>query len=1070
MKTLTLYLACFVFLILPFCTHAQKYTDLRPQNRVIIPFGQTLPAPIIHDKDGVAHNHHKTEINSISNYATKEKKTANGFLNFHLTKDINTISDSDPRNILDNSHSSFAMLNNVCFFSADDGIHGGELWKSDGTVAGTYLVNDIYPGIDGSDIREITAANGLIFFSAFTEENGYEPWISDGTTAGTHLLKDIKVGADRSSPKEFVAVNSEVFFAVDDYAINTQLWKTDGTDAGTVMVKDLVASGIGYNMSQLTACNDLLYFAAGTGSAGFQLFRSDGTNAGTSQVKQIVNYGYYTGPMQLTPVNNKLFFSIDDGTGRKLLVTDGTEIGTTYAPGNGNVFMQAESMDYSNAKPFKLIGNDLFIAGYTVNEGSGLYKYNVSGASQIELVKDLTALNNVVDYIVPNDITIVNDRLYFKVISYVNGLHDELWVSNGAADNTQIVKTFAPGENINSFLKFGSNLYFVKTDNVYGTELWKTNGTETGTVLVKDINAGAGSSTPDYLTVCSGKLLFQAADYIIGSELWQSDLTSGGTSLLKDINVTSTESSYAGALYKSIVSTGDGVIFNAMTPAFGAELYKSDGTEAGTVMLNDIAPGSDWSYPNSFLYKNKATYFQANELTAYITGNYKGVAIYKSNGQSSGLQRVTAYLNLDKYSFRIINFNVTDRGEVYFILYNHSNFEYELWYSNGTETSATMLKTGLYYGNYIVTVGNLAFFVAGDDEHGFELWKSDGTMHGTKMVNDINPGSDGSYPYSLVSYKNKLFFGAFDGNNYSFWTSDGTEKHTTQIKNIEPSYYDYEENYREEKYCISDGSLYFTGIDYAKGEVGLWKTNGTEAGTSLVKNINPGGSGYLYNLTDVNGTLFFTGNDGIHGEGLWKSNGKPAGTVFVKEITPYPLEDYGHFNGLCNAGGKLYFLNYSTYPAALWSSDGTAGNTKQVEDEGLNGLSEIDFLTGTDSKLFFSAYSNKYGTELYVGDVSGKKMQATSISSSIVTAEKLGSTFDASLFPNPSHGNSTLMISGDVKNVSIVITDISGKTIWNKVYRDQHTINMPLAKMAAGIYLVTVRNNIESKVLKFIKE
>src|SRR5262249_58532624 len=94
-----------------------------------------------------------------------------------------------------------------------------------------------------------------------------------------------------------------------------------------------------------------------------------------------------------------------------------------------------------------------------------------------------------------------------------------------------------------------------------------------------------------------------------------------------------------------------------------------------------------------------------------------------------------------------------------------------------------------------------------------------------------------------------------------------------------------------EKVTAVGGTLFFTANDGVNGEE-LWKSDGTEAGTVLVKDINPGsafGYGYgsrPYELTAVGGTLFFTADDGAHGRELWKSNGTEAGTVLVKDNNP----------------------------------------------------------------------------------------------------------------------------------------------------------------------------------------
>ena len=101
---------------------------------------------------------------------------------------------------------------------------------------------------------------------------------------------------------------------------------------------------------------------------------------------------------------------------------------------------------------------------------------------------------------------VVDNVLYFKVVSNVGYAHDELWSSKGKAVGTKPVKIFDAGDITYNYYNINDTLYFVEHDNAYGNELWKTDGTDAGTLRVKDIIPGDGSSYPEDLTFFNGKL------------------------------------------------------------------------------------------------------------------------------------------------------------------------------------------------------------------------------------------------------------------------------------------------------------------------------------------------------------------------------------------------------------------------------------------------------------------------------------------------------------------------------------------------------------------------------------
>src|SRR5262249_47532802 len=146
-------------------------------------------------------------------------------------------------------------FNGTLYFAANDGVHGGELWKSDGTAAGTVLVADINRGSDSSFPLSLSAVNGQLFFSATGSlAEGEELWVSDGTAKGTQLVKDILPGPADSVPFDFHSFNGSLYFTADN-GTGPGLWRSDGTAAGTVLLK-----GGSYPFS-LTNVNGRLFFS-----------------------------------------------------------------------------------------------------------------------------------------------------------------------------------------------------------------------------------------------------------------------------------------------------------------------------------------------------------------------------------------------------------------------------------------------------------------------------------------------------------------------------------------------------------------------------------------------------------------------------------------------------------------------------------------------------------------------------------------------------------------------------------------------------------------------------------------
>jgi ELWxxDGT repeat protein len=178
-------------------------------------------------------------------------------------------------------------MNGRLYFTADDSIHGTELWSSDGTAAGTRLVRDINtaPRVS-SGVRDLTPLNGTLFLVADDGYSGLEVWRSDGSAMGTNLLKDISSeDSNDNLPRELTAVDNLLFFVAGDEN-GVQVWKSDGTSQGTKVIV-IPHHELDWPDS-LTAVGDQLFFLSrGETSPNRDLWQSDGTAEGTISITNV---------------------------------------------------------------------------------------------------------------------------------------------------------------------------------------------------------------------------------------------------------------------------------------------------------------------------------------------------------------------------------------------------------------------------------------------------------------------------------------------------------------------------------------------------------------------------------------------------------------------------------------------------------------------------------------------------------------------------------------------------------------------------------------------------------------
>jgi ELWxxDGT repeat protein len=280
-------------------------------------------------------------------------------------------------------------------------------------------------------------------------------------------------------------------------------------------------------------------------------------------------------------------------------------------------------------------------------------------------------------------------------------------------------------------------------------------------------------------------------------------------------------------------------------------------------------------------------------------------------------------------------------GSVFFTADDHTHGR-ELWTSDSAGTGATRVRD-IAPGEYdsepteLTVAGDKLFFFAGDGTHGRELWVSGGDEGSTHLVKDVQPGVRTEGPSSLTAVGDTVFFDPDDGvhDGPTLWSSDGTEAGTAFVADVDP-FAGEEEYLSSVRPVVAGGSLFFVADDPAHG-LELWSSDGSEAGTAMVKDIRPGSYGsYASYLVESGGKVFLTARDGTHGPEVWVSDGTAPGTSLVQDVNPGVGNRSPSW--LTDVGGTLFFAEGDgVHGVELWKTNGTGAATLLVKDVNLGG-------------------------------------------------------------------------------------------------------------------------------------
>jgi ELWxxDGT repeat protein len=824
----------------------------------------------------------------------------------------------------------------VAFFTGT----AGELWRTDGTAAGTFPLGGVRVGGEPSDPPVIGPDRRTLFFNGCTPALGCEPWRSDGSRQGTRAIGDLLPGTRSSNPSRLTTDGGRVLFTSLG-----GLWSSDGTAAGTVLLAQLSARLNPFALGKPLPHGGRIYFFVFAAEQDLWVY-----DPAARKARKLRGFPYDPSDRSvgadLAEVGGRLLIRQNDpnAPSASLWESDGTRAGTRQL---GPPF-KFSTID----RIYDLGGKALFPAIRSAAPGLRLWSL-APGMKRPLPLRDCPGGCPFLDYGEDDGAFAVHaGRLFFPGRDAAHGR--ELWTTDGTGAGTRLVADLCPGPCDGGPVQLRAALGRLVFSDAAG-ELWATDGTLAGTVRVAAIRR---APSPLDLAVAGGRIFFTGIDTAAGPQPFASDLTPGGTGFITSLGDGLAASSSPSAL----APFGGRVLFEACGPASGG-LWSSDGTAAGTFLLPGTeAPCELGRYPEIFQWIGGLAFFDWNGR------------LWRTDGTAPG---TIPLLDLPDPSFARSQAALS--GRLLFVLDppagtppSSPGFDWTFWTSDGTP-AGTREVFSLRFGGTpdpLVVSGDLAFFTAPSPvpPHRHQLWRTDGTAAGTfPILSDTGGGAFGVETARLGGRTYLILYHGSAGRG--LLVTDGTAAGTVPVlpdtagsRPLDPY----------SLVAFQDALYFFADSgDPGRPKKGLWRSDGTAAGTRLVKAIDPPrnsqavGGFLLPELTPAGDQLFFRADDGVHGTELWKTDGTPEGTVLVKDIAPGAATS--RLGDLTAAGGRLYFgADDAVHGFELWRSDGTAAGTTLVQDivPGPESSNPQELAAGGGT-LYFTANDGEHGRELW---------------------------------------------------------------------------------------------------------
>jgi ELWxxDGT repeat protein len=522
-------------------------------------------------------------------------------------------------------------------------------------------------------------------------------------------------------------------------------------------------------------------------------------------------------------------------------------------------------------------------------------------------------------YTPPSQFAELAGRAVFLVDSYVGGYRPAagpqvtLWASDGTPDGTELLATFCK-DGVESchqparLLGQTGGVIFLEIpevgyDNYFRRELWRTDGTVEGTYRLPPELCPSGQEAGATEVIAGGSLYFAGVDAALGCAPWVSDGTPAGTEPLVDLQPGGPGSGNP----QSFAAIGDRVYF---TMLFGGGLWATDGTPGGTALV----------HPFDQLQLATAV----GRRLFFVVPEGATLSLWTSDGTAAGTHPVRSFPNATCRDCDPVTSFLKPDGDGVLFLAGDGQHGAQLWRSDGTPGGTRLLRalrTGTYFGLNgfdlsadLVDLGpSLLFLVRTNTQ--VELWTSRPPAAPAARLK----GCPGGCPevlsrLQLVPGSSRVVFaGQGYRSRLELWASDGTAAGTRPLRGLcsGPC-----ESFSQGFVAVA-GAVYFSTADAAGGA--LWRTDGTPAGTVLLGRASlPLAAGGIA----LNGQVLLGAASGAHTSELWATAGTAATTERVKTFSrvPTPSSD----PRFATLGGRVMFTTQAGAGSAVWASDGTS--------------------------------------------------------------------------------------------------------------------------------------------------